>query len=1389
MSTIDAAAAAAAREAALRAAQERARKAAEEAARKAAEAAAKKAAAAAAKKAAEAAARQAASKLRAKKGFGKDELSTGMGAALKAKGLSATGANIKPLQIASEARTFKASDLQAKPNQEIETKKRSAVEQLGEKAHAALTALGLKDEELAAAGKKALPQLKKAGEAVADGNWKEAMKHLEAAGRDGAVDLAKSAVEGLAQKHLTGPAKEILSDPKVVDQLFKAAPGTLEKIVDGQIGAALKGLTGDKALRDSVINAAMKDEGFAANVKKLGLTKADLKNVGDALPSVIEAVEKLAKGDAPGAIKALADAANEAPAVVAKAIRAAAASLPDGLAKTILTDPAAALAIAKAGPDAIKAALQDGPAALEKLLGNKDLRDAVITAAMKDDAFKQQVTRLGLTEADLHEAGDALPALINAAQAFSKEPPDTRAALNALADAAEKAPALVAKAVVKAASALEDGVAKAILTDPKVAKQLANNSPEALRALADGDIARALGSVATDKPLREAVIDAAFKDPTFAANMKQLGLNAAELKEGAEALPSVFKAVQAAAKGDVPAALAALRDAAEKAPTLAQKVIKGLAAQLPAGPVKDLLGDATLTKQLISDPAFHGAVKQMLDGDLVGGLSNLVRNDAVRDQVLDVLGKNTDIKQALQKVGLTGADLKQAGAAAPHVLDAMKQLADGKPQEALEALAKAGAAAPQLLSKIGNAIYEKLPPQLKDGLTKLGITAADIKEAPLALPDLVTAGKKAVKGDWKGAIDAVLDAGEKAPTLATKLLQGVGKALPEGLAKNLLTDPAVAAALAGDATLHDGINQLLDGELLDGASTLLHNDAARDAVLEVVANDPAVKKALEAVKLTPADLIEAGAASPHLLDAARHLTARPVEWEAALDSMGEAASAAPELLNKVADAIYAKLPASVQQRLEGLGLTPAMFKEAGLALPHLINAAQAFADGEPQDALNELGKIIGVAPELITKAITTIAQKLPEGLARTLLTDPATVKNFLTDPDVKDVASKLLAGDVKGALAELGEGLRTGEDSPLIKDIAAAILKDPKLSAKLGEFGIKTVEDIVSMGAVLGDTFDLIDDLANQRWGEAVKGLGAIAADLPDGLRSKIIDTLGDKMGLSPELRTVLSGVIDAMGDPEVRDAIGDAFAAFKSGNPVDWIKGLARAGRVIADESPELAVAFLDTLSHLPGSVGAFFSDHELNEALVESGSLEHIFTAVEKLAGGDVVGAVKELGNAFGSLLTMGEHFEVGPYGWGPAKWGPKELPIGKEGLEAVGRLMTQFIEALPAPVKEFLEKKIASVVAKAGFRSIPVVGPAIGLVEDGVELFNDIKNGEDGLTTAIDAASLVVNGASLFPPFQAAAEPLKVIIGIGEGVNEVVQFVEEIQDFGEQFTGMAA
>ncbi|PZR16627.1 MAG: hypothetical protein DI536_05565 [Archangium gephyra] len=1501
MSSIDAAAEAAriaAAIAARRAAELAAKKAAEAAAKKAAEAAAKKAAEAAAKKAAEAAAKKAAT-VRAKK-FGKDEQSTGAGAALKAKALKISGAADIAPQVVNDAQKFKATDLARSGGKDLTVKPASreglarlglsaddvkkfgdkvpqnlsdAADKLGkgdvkgaiksiadeaanhpelvskaiqfsarqlpdgfaktvfsdpkfateiakkgpdaiktalddpfeavkaaagdkklrdtaidaamsdEKFKGAVDKLGLTAAELKQAGD-ALPGVIDAAQKAADGKFKEAVVALADAA-EAAPDLVQKGLKKLGASLPDGVAKAILTDDKALAELAKAGPDAIKTALTQGPEAAIRQFAGNKDLRDKLIDAAMTDKDFAAKVEKFGLETKDLKALGDGLPKFLDGVEKASKGDWQGAISDLTDAAAKAPDVLAKGIKAAAGNLPAGIAKTVLTDAAVAEKLAKAGPGAIKALVNgDVVEGLTKLGTDKGLRDAVLDAAMKDQDFSKKIEALGLTAKDLKSAGDAAVHLVKAGVALANK--DGEAALTALADAAKSAPELVSKGLKAAASKLPEGLARTILTDPKVADQIARASPEALRALAKGDIQTALGAVAGNQALRGSVIDAAFKDKDFSDKMKKLGLDATDLKQGSAALPDVFKAVELVAKGDVPGALGALRDAAEKAPSLVEKAVVGLGKTLPPGVAKDLLTDANAVKALLSDPKLQSGVDKLLKGDVVGGLSDVLGSDNARDAVMNVVSKNADVKAALEKVGLTVVDLKQAGEAAPHVLDAMKKLAAGDWEGAVDSFKAASEAAPELLEKMGVAIFNKLPAKVKDGLSKINITEKDIREGAAALPDLIDAGQAAAEGKWKEAVSSVLAAGEKAPGLGEKLITNVGKALPEGLARNLLTDPAVAKSLASDPTLHEGINQLLDGKILEGAGTLLHNDEARDAVLKVVSEDPQVKKALETVGLKPSDLVEAGAAAPHVFDAAKALFASPPQWEKALDSLGQAAGAAPNLINKIGEGIYAKLPKSVQDKLGKIGLTPEDFKQIGAALPHVIDAAQAAAAGKFPEALKALGAAVGSAPDLVTKAVNTLARNLPDGLAKTILTDPDTVKSFLTDPNLKGAATKLLSGDIGGAIRDAAAVVTT--DSPLLRNLAENIASDPKLSAKLKEIGIESADDIVQLGAAMGDVFNLVESLKTQNWGQAVKDLGAIAADIPDGMRTKLIDALGSKLNLKPEMRTLLSGVIDAMGDPEVRNAIGDAFQAFSTGNPVEWIKGLANAGEVIAKESPDLAIAFLDTLSHLPGSVGAFFGDHELNRQLVESGSLSHMFSAVEKLASGDVAGAIGEIGNAFGSLLSMGEKFEIGPIGWGPAKWGPKELPIGAEGLEAVGRLMKQFIAALPPKVKSFLEEKMAKLVANTGFKSIPVVGPIVGVVDSGIDLVNSIKDGEDGLTIALDAASLVVNGASIFPPFQAATTPLKAILAVGEAANETVKFVQDMGDFGEQFTGMA-
>src|SRR5690606_40209969 len=97
--------------------------------------------------------------------------------------------------------------------------------------------------------------------------------------------------------------------------------------------------------------------------------------------------------------------------------------------------------------------------------------------------------------------------------------------------------------------------------------------------------------------------------------------------------------------------------------------------------------------------------------------------------------------------------------------------------------------------------------------------------------------------------------------------------------------------------------------ILEGASALLHNDAVRNAVLEVVAADADVIAALDKVGLTGDDLIEAGAAAPHLLDAGVAIANNDIPG--AMEALGAAADAAPGLLGKVAGKVYDALPQGV----------------------------------------------------------------------------------------------------------------------------------------------------------------------------------------------------------------------------------------------------------------------------------------------------------------------------------------------------------------------------------------------------------------------------------------------------------------------------------------------
>ncbi|MGO1893309.1 MAG: hypothetical protein ACTH0Y_09080, partial [Luteimonas sp.] len=216
----------------------------------------------------------------------------------------------------------------------------------------------------------------------------------------------------------------------------------------------------------------------------------------------------------------------------------------------------------------------------------------------------------------------------------------------------------------------------------------------------------------------------------------------------------------------------------------------------------------------------------------------------------------------------------------------------------------------------------------------------------------------------------------------------------------------------------------------------------------------------------------------------------------------------------------------------------------------------------------------------------------------------------------------------------------------------------------------------------------------------------------------------------------------------------------------------------------------FLNALQHMPGPAGEFFSDPILNRGIVESGALGNLFEAVTLVASGDLGGAIGKLGDAIGALITHGDPATIGPFDplgrFGP-EFGPYELPIGEQSLDLIGRLVVQFVEAMPPKVKSFLQEQAGEAVASSGLKSIPVVGPVIGVVDAGSDLISDIRNGESGLTIALSAADLAINAAGFFPPAQAALGPLRTLLGVAQGVNATVEFIGGISDFGEQFTGM--
>jgi len=1137
----------------------------------------------------------------------------------------------------------------------------------------------------------------------------------------------------------------------------------------------------------SVVADRTADQKRQEGLKALGLDqKAFDKAAAKAKPELEKAGAAAAQGHVPQALEHLRNAATQGATDLAETgIKNVASKLPEGVGKRLLTDNNVVHQLVT-HPDVHgalgKLATGNVSGGLRELAANKPLRDAALDVVAKEPGVQNGLKKLGFNGEDLKRAGDAAPDVLEAATQAAKG--DFNGAINHLKNAGPVAQDLATRGIVNAAKNLPDtgagGVAKSLLTDDKVVRQLVSDPKlhDSVGQILKGQVGDGLKGIASNQALRDASIDALSKNKDVKAGLDKLGLKPEDLKKSGDALPALVDAGTAAAQGHFGDALKSLGDAAGKASPLVEKGILTAAKNLPdtgaGGVAKSLLTDPGFVKQLVENKDAHQAVGQLAQGQVSAGLKSLAGNDALTGAAIDALGKNKDVKA---------------------------------------------------------------------GLDKLGLTTQDLKDNKAALPSLVDAGTAAAQGHFGDAIKSLGDAAAKAPSLVEKGIASAAKNLPDtgagGVAKSLLTDKNFVKQLVENKDLHSALGDLAHGKVGDGLKALAGNPPVANAAIDVLSKNPSIKSGMDKLGLTADDLKGSTGALPELVQAG--LDAHDGKYGDAVKDLVGAAGKAPALVEKGVIAAAKNLPDAgaggiaksvltdpaavkalvenkglhdavgklakgdlsalsdlaknpgagavadavlknkdVKAGLDKLGLTPEDVKGSLSSLADVAQAAKSFTQQDFQGAFKHLQDAAKNLPKpLVEKAITTAAGHLPEtgpaGMVRSLLTDKGLVKSFVEDKNLQGAFSKMLSGNFEQGLKDV-----LGNDK--FRDAAAgALSKNQGLMKKLEPFGISNAQDLASAGKSAVDLLKAGESLAQGHLGDALKDVGSALKDAPASVRGKVLGSLTEKLHLPEWAKEAITGVGGALGDPAVGKALGEAIHDFQQGDVGGFAKNLAETGRQIAKNDPAAATALLDSLSHLPGSLGKLFADKDLNKALVDSHSLEHVFNGVEKLIGGHPGEAMGELGNALGSLLTQGKHFNVLGH----------DLPIGMDGLKNVTNLVGRFVDAMPQDLKEKIAKEAAKAGAKNFLESVPLLGnivsgiDAIGSAKD---LIKDLgKDKKDWLQITLDGAQTALDVGSMVPGLNDLAAPLRQVVGTVKIVKGAADLITNLRDFQKGLVGI--
>ncbi len=518
----------------------------------------------------------------------------------------------------------------------------------------------------------------------------------------------------------------------------------------------------------------------------------------------------------------------------------------------------------------------------------------------------------------------------------------------------------VAQRVNLAARHLPEGnPLKPYLTDAAVARALLDSAPGVMKGLATGDPWAAVQAVAGNPALRDAVLDVAAKSPAFTGRLSQLGLSLDDIKAAGAALPQLVEGIRLWEAGEYDAAMKQLGEAsATVAPSMAQ-VVSTLAQKLPSGPLKSLLQDTQLVAALIQSGP-----------DIVARL------------------QRGDISSAMRDI-----------ASSPALTEALKhsQVVDG------------------LLSQMG------IPPALRG-------------EALEIAPTLVSAATAAASQDWDTVVSQLQDAVTRAPNITGHLGKLLASGIPgqgpvQDAARSLLSDTRLLQTLATDASLHQSLEHLLSGDparMMSGLQGIASNTAVQGAAANALWSTMGSR--LQELGLQSAGELQGLIGTvPDLLTALEHT--RNGRWPEAMGALGAAVSKAPagalaNVLNTVAQKL--DLPPGME-KLRGL------FSSLGdiLRTPGGGRAVGALVDAFRTGDVNKLGSALTNLGTAITQLEPAQQENLLNALGTSL---PGKLGELFKDPELNqamarsgaldrlfDAGERLLHGDFKGALTELGE--------------------------------------------------------------------------------------------------------------------------------------------------------------------------------------------------------------------------------------------------------------------------------------------------------------------------------------------------------------------------------